>query len=328
MQIASGKLHRIWERLRVMCMAVLCVLVLTGIPFTARAIDQIDTTRKASLTVELFAEDKPAQGTAVRLYRVADMTDFGTFTLVGDFAQDQVVVNDLDSEGWGALARTLKDNVVSGNRQPYAGSDGSGVRYIGVDGTATYYGLPVGLYLVLCDKYVSSEKTYVPQPTFVTLPGHTDVNNPDRWVYDVVISPKPDVYEPEKINLRIRKIWKNDDASSRPAEIVVLLYADGQLYKIIRLNKANNWQYTTPLVDASTDWTIREIKVSGYKVKVEYGRTSITIVNTKEGTPSTPSTNTTLPQTGQLWWPVPLLAAAGMALFAVGWLRRRRYEEE
>lgn len=30
-----------------------------------------------------------------------------------------------------------------------------------------------------------------------------------------------------------------------------------------------------------------------------------------------------IPQTGQLWWPVPLLACGGMALFLTGWLRRR-----
>lgn len=35
-----------------------------------------------------------------------------------------------------------------------------------------------------------------------------------------------------------------------------------------------------------------------------------------------------LPQTGQLWWPVPLLACAGLALFLVGWLRRGGRNEE
>lgn len=33
-----------------------------------------------------------------------------------------------------------------------------------------------------------------------------------------------------------------------------------------------------------------------------------------------------LPQTGVLWWPVPLLACAGMALFLAGWARRRSEE--
>lgn len=35
-----------------------------------------------------------------------------------------------------------------------------------------------------------------------------------------------------------------------------------------------------------------------------------------------------LPQTGQLWWPVPLLALAGMSLFLFGWGRHRRGEPD
>ncbi len=42
-------------------------------------------------------------------------------------------------------------------------------------------------------------------------------------------------------------------------------------------------------------------------------------------TPSTatPTPKPTLPQTGQLWWPVPVLAIAGAAFILFGWLRRR-----
>lgn len=35
----------------------------------------------------------------------------------------------------------------------------------------------------------------------------------------------------------------------------------------------------------------------------------------------------TLPQTGVLWWPVPLLACGGLLLFSIGWGRRRRDEK-
>lgn len=35
----------------------------------------------------------------------------------------------------------------------------------------------------------------------------------------------------------------------------------------------------------------------------------------------------TLPQTGQLWWPVPMLLAAGLFLIVLGLLRGRRYSE-
>ncbi len=46
-------------------------------------------------------------------------------------------------------------------------------------------------------------------------------------------------------------------------------------------------------------------------------------------TPTQPS-DPDLPLTGQLWWPVPVLAAAGMVLFALGWAlfvsKEKRYE--
>ena len=41
--------------------------------------------------------------------------------------------------------------------------------------------------------------------------------------------------------------------------------------------------------------------------------------------PDTPvPTGPALPQTGQLWWPVPLLACAGLTLFLLGWVRKER----
>lgn len=47
----------------------------------------------------------------------------------------------------------------------------------------------------------------------------------------------------------------------------------------------------------------------------------------KETTPppkdNTPPSGGKLPQTGQLWWPVPVLAIAGAAFVLFGWLRRR-----
>lgn len=44
-------------------------------------------------------------------------------------------------------------------------------------------------------------------------------------------------------------------------------------------------------------------------------------------TPTTPADKAAkLPQTGQLWWPVPILAIAGIALFSTGWLRSRKEE--
>lgn len=56
------------------------------------------------------------------------------------------------------------------------------------------------------------------------------------------------------------------------------------------------------------------------------------VPETPEGTTKTPSTGkqtsttgTKLPQTGQLWWPVPILACAGVLCVMIGWYGRRRF---
>lgn len=42
----------------------------------------------------------------------------------------------------------------------------------------------------------------------------------------------------------------------------------------------------------------------------------------------TPGGGEKLPQTGLLWWPVPLLAMGGVVLLLIGWVRRRRWSAE
>ena len=37
---------------------------------------------------------------------------------------------------------------------------------------------------------------------------------------------------------------------------------------------------------------------------------------------------TQLPQTGQLWWPVPVMAMGGAVLMSLGFARRRRWSQE
>lgn len=42
----------------------------------------------------------------------------------------------------------------------------------------------------------------------------------------------------------------------------------------------------------------------------------------------TPLPSKSLPYTGQTWWPVPILACAGIAAFSIGWIRRRKWEKK
>ncbi len=85
----------------------------------------------------------------------------------------------------------------------------------------------------------------------------------------------------------------------------------------VPLEKNDAWSYA---VDASP------------KVEVEAEPYVETPKDTTEGTKTTAKAGTKLPQTGQLNWPIPVLAASGLLLFSMGWYltyvdkRRKQHE--
>lgn len=91
----------------------------------------------------------------------------------------------------------------------------------------------------------------------------------------------------------------------------------------------SNPDYTNP------DSTLPSENVSGEnpaeEPSGENGTTSSDSQVTDEDTGNQPSgseDNPTLPQTGMLWWPVPVLAFAGIFVFMLGWRMNRRVEDE
>ena len=311
---------------RLLALAVLMLALLAAAP-SALAIDPIETGRAASLTVEYGMK-----GMAFTIFRVAEMTGFGEFAPSAGF--DEIVsadeLTDLDSAGWSALAGTLSG---------YANREGQWKRTqrIGADGKATFSGLRVGLYLVLGTPYETGGKVYQVQPTLVALPSR---NAKDVWLYSVTVEPKPEAVE-RYDEIQVLKVWSDGKSASRPTAITVRLYVNGKLYESAKLCEANKWRYTwnvsgirQPAVFKVTESPIP----SGYTHSIDYtgsyltscGKLGkrVTIVNRKctPVVPAKPSGK--LPQTGLLWWPVPLLAGGGMALFLIGWLRRRRDEDE
>ena len=119
------------------------------------------------------------------------------------------------------------------------------------------------------------------------------------------------------------KRW--DDAGyeqKRPETITVTLLKDGAVYDTRTIRGADGWQYTwdeLPRYNADGTeivWTVQEDAVPGYTASVEEAGGAFILTNTPE--------RQRLPQTGLLWWPVPVLAAAGLALLIVGALLKRK----
>ena len=152
------------------------------------------------------------------------------------------------------------------------------------------------------------------------------------------------------IDLDVSKIWEGDSAAvaNRPSEVTVELLRDGQLYDSAVLNAANGWHAAWDDLEAGHEWDVVERNVAdGYTVAIYEDGNSISMVNTwaeeseEPDSPDAPGDgddgdgsdgsgdfggsssgkNERLPQTGMLWWPVPLLLAAGVCLVTVGRVR-------
>jgi hypothetical protein len=124
----------------------------------------------------------------------------------------------------------------------------------------------------------------------------------------------------------VKKVWDDKGyESQRPSSIQVQLMRNGAVYETVTLNANNNWQHIWSSLQAKdsngTDiqWTIKEVDISGYVVNIAQHGDTFLLTNS----PVKPS----LPQTGVLWWPVPVLAAAGLVFLIAGHLMRGRRKD-
>ena len=78
--------------------------------------------------------------------------------------------------------------------------------------------------------------------------------------------------------------------------------------QIATLDPTNNWQVTYEDLPESDGYSIKEINVpKGYTATYKKTGAEYTVINTP-----------TLAQTGQLIWPIPVLAVAGMFFLLMG----------
>ena len=196
--------------------------------------------------------------------------------------------------------------------------------------------LPFGAYLVV--PAGRPEGYLPPNPFIVTLPIKDTVNN--EWVHDVDASPKvqDDEGRYDGMYISVKKIWKTTDEI--PQSITVALLRDGVIVDTFTLNESNKWSHRWENLSGNYVWSVVETEVpSEYAVTYVTSELTVVIINTHEDYVEEPSTSPDQPppdqppdeppedkpsedeliDTGQLNWPVPVLATAGMLLFSVGW---------
>lgn len=168
------------------------------------------------------------------------------------------------------------------------------------NGTATCEDLALGLYFI---RQTGAVEGFAPcTPYIVTVPS----GNTEGYVYEVNTSPKTEV---EKLtSVTIKKIWNTDVSTEAPDSVTVQLLKNDNVIKTATLNEQNNWQVTYTDMPESDAYSVKEIDVP----------TGFTATYSKTGYTFTVTNTSTLIQTGQLVWPIPVLSISGMLLIAVG----------
>lgn len=310
---AHRKIHSLWLRL----MAGLCCVMLLTSLFAVASADlgrYLEPDRETALTIRYHTEN-----VTFRLYRVADVDETIEFIPVSPFDGYRIDIRrDMTASEWQTLADTLANYAAADNLPPME------VRLTDSDGEIRFNGLEAGLYLVVGQGYDVGEEIYTITPTLISLP---NMQEDGWWQYDVEISPKWSVRPIVREDLQVVKVWKDEGSGvSRPASVTVELYCDGVRYDVAVLSKANNWRHTWTGLDTRNTWSVVERGVSSaYRVSISRQGNTVVVTNSTY-TPPTSTRVPDLPQTGQTWWPVPVLAVAGMLLFVLGWLKQRQDE--
>lgn len=307
------------------CAWFICLLMLFVFPFSAFA---AESDKNASLAISYFHEDRAVSDVTFHIYRVADEA----YQPVGAYAIYPVELKGLSSEELGAAASTLA---------AYTARDGIAATRSDITnpyGYLKFDDLQTGVYLVVGEIHIEGNTVYSPLPFLATLPSF-DADG--KALYDITAAPKDDMWQTEEtLERSVKKVWSDKGyENARPAQITVQLLKDGEVADEVLLSNANNWSYSWSGLAPDSVWMVVEKEVpDDYTVTVKQQGTVFTITNTYVVTDVTPPTSNpsgvgggtgstpppTLPQTGQLWWPVPILLFAGALMLLIGASLSRR----
>ena len=286
-------------------MLLLCLCVLFQCVPNANAAAPIEN-KDVSLTVSYKDGEIPLVDAIFRLYRIAEVDSHGQLTPVAPFEAFSVDIKGEDDQSWLALIDKLEAAIQEQAIVPYAENttDEMGKAHF----PAASEKLEQGLYLVMGDWHIQNECIYETTPFLVMLPALDPVE--DVWEYDVAVNSKhSSIPLGELIEYRVQKLWEDaGHESERPREIAVDLLRNGELWETVTLSKGK-WEYTWLELDPDAVWTVKEHSVKDYLSEVSREGNTFYVKNTY---------SPRLPQTGQLNWPVPVLAIAGLAFVAVG----------
>ena len=282
-----------------LCGAVFCMMAALVQLTPAWAAELADLAQKVSLTIEAQQNGRAVSGMGLSLRRVAEMDARGRFALMGSYQSSGVSVDGLTSSSqWNQAAKELNDFAAEESipADVWTVTEGQGV--------CTIDGLESGLYLVAAEMLETAEGRYDAAPFLVALP----MLENEAWDYAPTVMPK--------IQFTAVPVSPEPSAPVSPEP-------SGPVSP--EPSSPVNPEPSAPVSPEPSSPVSPEPSEPVSPEPESSASPSPSGQPAASPTPS-PGANEGLPQTGQLNWPIPLLALLGMLLAAAGCLLRRRHE--
>ena len=245
----------------------------------------------AAETTGSLAVSYPLEGTVYHIYRVGSLKN-GGIVMDPQFSR-------VDTSDYAAAASRMAKMVKVGAAKELAKATVQ-------NGKALFYNLPMAVYLVTGDPGEQDGVQYWPTPFLLSIPQRGE-NDAFQW--EVTAEGKREM----EMNISVSMSWAGDMLIYRPTKATVRLMRDGSAYgNPVTLNYVNSWSHTWKNLPPG-NWSVTEDVNARYSAKITREGNAFTITNLWKQ----------IPQTGQLWWPVSVMALAGLLLICLGLLRRK-----
>ena len=273
------------------------ILVLAVGVLCSSAFPCFASAEKGKITVALEDKEKnKINGTTVHLCQIAELNHTGYYPTTV-FENSGISISGIVNSPDETVANTIADYVKKNNVEALS--------QVSDNGKVFFSDLDLGIWLVYCDE----NGKYTFNPYIVFLPYESG----GKLYYEVTSAPKLEDNTPNEINIYVMKKWddKNNASKKRPGSVTVELLNGDSVVASIVLSEENGWAHTFSKLPKNGDYSVREKAVANYKVDYSGDATNgFAVTNTYAGEK--------LPQTGQYWWPVILIAVAGTCFVLLG----------
>lgn len=275
----------------------LLMFILTATLILSLAITCFAAAENGKITVILEDKGKnPVTGTTVNICQIAELNSMGYYPAEA-FENAGISISGIVNNPDEAVAKTIAEYIKKNNV--------STTSLVSEYGKAIFSDLGLGIWFVFPDE--NSKYTF--NPYIVFLPYESS----GKLYYEVSSAPKVQDSKPDEISIYVLKKWddKNNAAKKRPDFVTIELLNRNTVVETVELSESNGWAYTFSSLPKDGNYSVREKNIADYKVSYSGDiANGFIVTNTYAGEK--------LPQTGQYWWPIVIIAIAGIAFVLLG----------